>query len=114
MHRLPLLPGGVPLQRTRYEWTKLVPYVKKCDMCAARQAQGQPPACVEACPTGASIAGWRDEMLEEAQRRVLNDSKYVKHIYGSEEAGGTSVFFLSDFPFENLGFVARPGSRCRR
>ena len=52
--------------------------------------------------------GWRDEILEEAQRRVLNDPKYVKHIYGSEEAGGTSVFFISDVPFENLGFVAAP------
>src|SRR6266436_4800960 len=46
---------GVP----RYEWSKLIPYVKKCDMCATRQAQGQPPACVEACPTNASIVGWR-------------------------------------------------------
>jgi formate dehydrogenase iron-sulfur subunit len=52
--------------------------------------------------------GWRDEILEEAQRRVLNDAKYVKHIYGSEEAGGTSVFFISDVPFEKLGFMAAP------
>jgi formate dehydrogenase iron-sulfur subunit len=52
--------------------------------------------------------GWRDEILEEAQRRILLDSKYVKHIYGSEEAGGTSVFFISDVPFEKLGFTAAP------
>jgi formate dehydrogenase iron-sulfur subunit len=98
-----------PFSVPRYEWTKLVPFVKKCDMCAARQAQGQPPACVEACPVGASIAGWRDEILEEAQGRILGDSKYVKHIYyGSEEAGGTSVFFISDVPFEKLGFVEAP------
>jgi formate dehydrogenase iron-sulfur subunit len=32
----------------------------------------------------------------------------VKHIYGSEEVGGTSVFFISDVPFEKLGFVAAP------
>ena len=56
----------------------------------------------------ASIAGTREEILEEAQRRILNDSKYVKHIYGSEEAGGTSVFFISDISFEKLGFVAAP------
>jgi len=97
-------PFGVP----RYEWTKLVPYVKKCDMCAGRQAKGQVPACVEACPVQASIAGTRKEILEEAQRRIYTDSKYVKHIYGSEEAGGTSVFFISDVPFEKLGFVAAP------
>ena len=90
----------------RYEWTKLAPFVKKCDMCAARQVKGQPPACVEACPVQASIVGDRDEILEEAQRRILGDSKYVKHIYGSDEVGGTSVFFISDVPFEKLGFVA--------
>ena len=39
---------------------------------------------------------------------MLNDPKYVKHIYGSEEAGGTSVFFISDVPFEKLGFAAPP------
>jgi formate dehydrogenase iron-sulfur subunit len=96
-----------PFNVPRYEWSKLVPFVKKCDMCYERQAKGQLPACVEACPVQASIAGWRDEILEEAQRRVLLDSKYVKHIYGSEEAGGTSVFFISDVPFEKLGFVTR-------
>jgi formate dehydrogenase iron-sulfur subunit len=96
-----------PFNVPRYEWTKLAPYVKKCDMCAERQANGQAPACVEACPTGATIVGWRDEILEEAQRRVLAGG-YVKHIYGSEEAGGTSVFFVSDVPFEKLGFGAPP------
>ena len=75
-----------PLDVPRYEWMKLVPYVKKCDMCAGRQANQQVPGCVEACPTGASIVGWRDEILEEAQRRILGGG-YVQHIYGSEEAG---------------------------
>jgi len=97
-----------PFSVPRYEWTKLVPYVKKCDMCAERQLKGQLPACVEACPTGASIVGSREEILIEAERRILNDSKYVKHIYGSQEEGGTSVFFLSDVPFEKLGFISAP------
>jgi len=64
-----------PFSVPRYEWTKLVPYVKKCDMCAERQAKGQLPACVEACPVQASISGTREEILAEAQRRILNDSK---------------------------------------
>jgi formate dehydrogenase iron-sulfur subunit len=94
-----------PFNVPRYQWAKLAPYVTKCDMCYARQAKGQPPACVEACPVQASIVGWREEILEEAERRILSDSKYVKHIYGSEEVGGTSVFYLSDIPFEKLGFT---------
>ena len=93
-----------PFNVPRYQWAKLAPFVTKCDMCYARQAKGEPPACVEACPVQASIVGWRDEILEEAQRRILSDSKYVKHIYGSDEVGGTSVFFISDVPFEKLGF----------
>lgn len=97
-----------PFSVPRYEWAKLAPYVKKCDMCAERQLNGQLPACVEACPTGASISGNRDEMLEEATRRILADSKYVKHIYGTEEAGGTSVFFISDVSFDKLGFADVP------
>jgi formate dehydrogenase iron-sulfur subunit len=97
-----------PFSVPRYEWSKLVPFVKKCDMCAARQAKGQQPACVEACPVQASISGTREEILEEAERRIVLDPKYVKHIYGSEEAGGTSVFFISDVPFEKLGFAAAP------
>jgi formate dehydrogenase iron-sulfur subunit len=97
-----------PFSVPRYQWSKLVPYVTKCDLCAGRQAKGQPPACVEDCPVQDSFAGYRDEILEEAQRRILNDSKYVKHIYGSDEVGGTSVFFISDVPFEKLGFVAVP------
>jgi formate dehydrogenase iron-sulfur subunit len=93
-----------PFNVPRYQWAKLAPFVTKCDMCYARQAKGEQPACVEACPVQASIVGWRDEILEEAQRRILSDSKYVKHIYGSDEVGGTSVFFISDVPFEKLGF----------
>ncbi len=100
-----------PFSVPRYEWTKLVPFVTKCDMCYARQVKGQPPACVEACPVKASIVGWRDEILEEAQRRILQDSKYVKHIYGSQEIGGTSVFFISDVPFEKLGFTTAPSEQ---
>jgi formate dehydrogenase iron-sulfur subunit len=94
-----------PFSVPRYEWTKLAPFVKKCDMCAERQARGQSPGCVEACPVQASIVGDRDEILEQATRRILSDSKYVKHIYGSDEVGGTSVFFISDVPFDKLGFA---------
>jgi formate dehydrogenase iron-sulfur subunit len=97
-----------PFSVPRYEWSKLAPYVTKCDMCAQRQAEGKAPGCVEACPTGATILGTREELLEEAQKRIREDAHYVKYIYGSEEAGGTSVFFLSDVPFEQLGFATAP------
>jgi formate dehydrogenase iron-sulfur subunit len=33
-------------------------------------------------------------------------SKYVQHIYGKQEVGGTSVLYLSAVPFEALGLPA--------
>jgi len=98
-------PFGVP----KYEWNKLAPYVTKCDMCGERVASGQPTLCAEACPTGATIFGGREEMLNEARKRIAeNPGVYVPRIYGEKEVGGTSVLYLSDVPFEKLGFVEPP------
>jgi len=100
-------PYGVP----RYQWTKLAPYVEKCDMCAERVLAGQPTACAEACPTGATVFGNRDEILEEAHKRIAENPSYVRRIYGEQELGGTSVFFISDVPFEKLGFLTPPANQ---
>src|SRR6185437_11776227 len=97
-------PNSVP----KYEWSKLAPYVKKCDMCSERVAQGQQTACAEACPTGATFFGDRDQLLREARRRLDSDPNYVQRIYGEREFGGTSVLFISDVPFEKLGFTVVP------
>lgn len=94
-------PQGVP----KYQWSKLAPYMVKCDMCVARISKGGLPACVEACPVQASVFGNREALLNEAWSRIRNDSTYIPRIYGSEEFGGTSVLFVTDVPFEKLGFV---------
>lgn len=99
-----------PFQVPSYEWTRLAPFVKKCDMCAERVGRGEKPACVEACPVGAAEFGDREAMLAEARRRIHENPSYVKRIYGSEEAGGTSVLMISDVPFEKLGFITPPMS----
>lgn len=93
-------PFGVP----KYEWTKVLPRVRKCDMCADRVAAGRPTACTEACPTGATKFGDRDALIDEAKERIAKASnQYVNHIYGLEEVGGTSVLLLSSVPFERFG-----------
>jgi formate dehydrogenase iron-sulfur subunit len=95
-------PHSIP----RYEWSKLAPYMKKCDMCyEKRVSQGKPTACAEACPGQATIFGDREEILREARKRVVNDPNYVPRIYGEREFGGASMFFISDVDFEKLGFV---------
>jgi formate dehydrogenase iron-sulfur subunit len=100
-------PFGVP----RYEWSKAVPQVRKCDFCVARAQAGQLPACAEACPVEATVAGTREELLAEAHRRIREEpGKYHPHVYGETEVGGTSVLFLSPVPFESLGFRTDLGS----
>ena len=67
-------------------------------------------ACAEACPTGATIFGDRDELLIEAARRISSEpGKYVTRIYGEHDVGGTSMLYLSPVPFEQLGFDSRLG-----
>lgn len=93
-------PFGVP----RYEWSSVTPRVRKCTFCADRLAQGKPNACAEACPTGATLAGDRAALLQEARARLKAEpGKYVPKIYGEHDAGGTSVLVLSPVPFEKMG-----------
>jgi Fe-S-cluster-containing dehydrogenase component len=92
-------PFGVP----KYEYTKAAPLVRKCTFCAARQEQGLPPACTDACPSGALTFGRRADLLEEARTRIYqNPAKYVHEIYGEDEAGGTSWLYISDVSSASL------------
>jgi formate dehydrogenase iron-sulfur subunit len=61
------------------------------------------PACVSVCPTGALTFGYRSDLLEEAKSR-MREGGYIDHIYGETEAGGTSWLYVSDVPFDELGF----------
>ncbi|HEB84172.1 MAG TPA: 4Fe-4S dicluster domain-containing protein [Bacteroidetes bacterium] len=92
-------PYGIP----RYDWDKPVPYVNKCILCYDRLLEGGQPACTEACPTEATIFGGREELLAEAWRRIhAEPDKYVPHVWGEHEVGGTSVLYISDI---DLGFL---------
>lgn len=93
-------PFGVP----KYQWDRAIPTVGKCVLCADRLAAGRPTACAEVCPTGATLFGERDDLVREARSRIqAAPASYVDHVYGTDEAGGTSVLMLSPVPFERLG-----------
>jgi len=91
----------------KYEWDKVFPAVKKCRLCIDLLEEGRKPACATSCPSAIEF-GDREEMLALARKRIsTNPGKYIDHIYGEHEAGGTSVLYLSDVPFENLGFSTK-------
>ncbi len=94
-------PFGVPT----FEWDKPVPYIHKCTMCEDRLALGKSPICAAVCPTGAIKFGERGSLITEARARMrARPEKYVDHLYGEKEVGGTSELYLSPVPFVALGF----------
>jgi len=98
--------------------------INKCEFCNHLLAEGKLPACVDRCPTGASLFGTREEMLEEAHRRLALDPgdtydyprntlddpnrheavvpHYVNKVYGETQGGGTQVMVLAGVPFGKL------------
>ncbi|MFC1702327.1 hydrogenase 2 operon protein HybA [Pseudomonadota bacterium] len=104
--------------------------IHKCQFCNHLLAEGKLPACVESCPTGASLFGTREEMLAEAKRRLalkpgsnyayprrtLDDPHrheaivphYIDQVYGETQGGGTQVMVLAGVPFETLDLPVLP------
>ena len=95
-----------PFDVPRFEWENgITPVISKCWLCYNRLQEGQKPACVEACPTGALRFGQRDKLLAQAHAQIAsNPGRYVDHVFGEFEVGGTSMLYLSDIPFAELGF----------
>ena len=124
-----------PFEVPTFEWSKLVPFIRKCTFCSSREANTAPPtelngapldeaatarhmatqtqpACSKVCPTGAIRFGERSDLLAEARKRINGaPDKYQDHIYGEKEAGGTSWLYLSAVPFETLDFPTNLGNR---
>lgn len=96
-----------PFDIPAYEYNEpITPRVLKCTFCFDRIGkEGGVPACVEICPTETLRFGKRSELIELAYERISNKPrKYVNHVYGEHEVGGTSWLYLSADPFEEIGF----------
>ena len=65
------------------------------------------PACVATCPTAALVFGERADLVKEAHARIqAHPDRYIDHVYGEFENGGTSYLILSHVPFAELGLPA--------
>ncbi len=94
-----------PFEVPNFEWDQRLALIVKCDLCVSRMGEGQQPACAATCPTKAIQFGARDEMLAKAHERIQNEpNRYIDHVYGEHENGGTSTFYISSAPFEQMGF----------
>jgi len=101
-------PFGIP----RYEWHKARPLVRKCWMCYERIRTGRQPVCVEVCPEKVCLFGERSVLLAEARRRIhANPDRYINHIYGEHEVGGTGILYISDVPLEGVIFDPKLGDK---
>jgi len=103
-----------PFYVPAYEYNKpFSPEVKKCTMCYdTRVSKGGIPACVEACPMETMTFGKRSDLIRLARKRIIeNPDKYIDHIYGEQEVGGTSWMYISGVPFEQLGFPMDLGTK---
>ncbi len=89
------------------------PVVKKCIMCYdTRLKFGKPPACVEACPQEVMTFGKRKDLIKMGHQKIrFTPEKYVDHIYGEHEVGGTSWMYLSSVPFDEVGFDTNLGTK---
>ncbi len=87
------------------------PKIQKCFMCNQRIKDGLVPACAEACPVEAITFGKKKDLLKAAKQRIWGSpEKYIDHVFGEEEAGGTGWMYISGVPFSELGFPENIGT----
>ena len=100
-----------PFDVPTFEYDKPVPSIRKCTFCFVT-SEGNVPRCVARCPTAAMQFGDRAELLREAWSRIHEEpDRYVDHIYGEHEAGGTAALYLAGVSFDKLGFPANLSDR---
>ena len=102
-----------PFEIPAYEYhNPITPRVMKCTYCYDRIIkEGGKPGCATICPVEAITFGKRNTLLKLAKKRIKDQpAKYIDHIYGEHEVGGTSWMYISGVPFEKLGFNNLPST----
>lgn len=121
-------PFGIP----KFDYQSATGAIGKCQLCRHRMKDGHYAACAEVCPTGATLFGKVSELKDEAKRRLALQpgettqfprgnlstadqsswegaaAKYVPHLFGEKELGGTQMMKLSAVPFDKVGHKPLP------
>lgn len=93
-----------PYYALSYEYDNPIdPQVLRCTMCYPRIKEGLNPGCADACPAGAITFGRREDLLKVARDRIRKfPDRYINHVFGEYEFGGTSWLMLAGIPFREL------------
>jgi Fe-S-cluster-containing dehydrogenase component len=100
-----------PFEIPAYEYNDpITPRVMKCTFCYGRmENENKLPGCAEICPVEAITFGKRIDLITLAHQRIdKNPGRYIDHVYGEKEVGGTSWMYITGEPFEKLGFNKLP------
>jgi Fe-S-cluster-containing dehydrogenase component len=100
-----------PFEIPAYEFHEpLLPRVRKCEFCTGRgKRPGADPACAASCPTEALVFGRRADLVAMAKDRLKRrPDRYVNHIYGETEVGGTGWLYLTGRPVREIGLLELP------
>ena len=94
-----------PYYALSYEYDNpTTPKVQRCTMCYSRIKEGKNPACADACPNGAITFGERKELIKVARDRIAkHPDRYIDHVFGEHEFGGTSWMVLAGVELHELG-----------
>ena len=98
--------AACPFQIPAFEYNKAInPLILKCDFCFDLVKQEKLPACVSICPVEAITYGKRTELIRIAKERIKrNPDRYIDHVFGEYEVGGTSWIYLASKDFSKLDF----------
>lgn len=72
--------------------------VGKCALCSHRLARGEEPACVTICPVKSRVYGEREELLREANKRMVElRAKGMRvHLEGADKDQAAVMYLLVD------------------
>jgi formate dehydrogenase iron-sulfur subunit len=96
-----------PFRAVRFDYGSPDPEVARCTLCRPAILAGErtEPACTAACPNGATVFGERQALIAEAHRRIAADPhRYIDHVWGEHDLGGTSVLYISDVDLAAFGW----------